>query len=498
LKVIDDYNEHTSAYELYTFFADRIVQDQILTFEEAAKLLDTLPADSRREFVAKRVFLLLKGMHWGFFRNLNKSKFPKLWRELVIEYKNYPGCGDLKRNMKIPSLFCGILDIHGYTSFCQKHGRNLSMLQLLDEVIQIDVADVAKEHGVMAKRARGDEIILMGASASSMLKAVLSIVDFFQKRRVIQQEGLSRSRSGYRIMLPDMTISAGVSGGQKYTPIIITKDGDLSGHLINTAARLQARANKLAPSKTKLLLSSHVYTSLMREEKISGAYIFEREKTFFWNAGPVSFKGTTIPVYELIFNQEDEYKKQLKQPMEDLFQSIKKGRWEQPVFVDLVNLISRALKFQKNFSVEDPETGDRLVSRDLIGLLDHALVEYVSRYNYKIAVEVLKRIEIMLRRSGEFDSFLLEYLSLIVGKYQQALDMFMKEINEILDSRIDFLLPVNLRNNYRNAERNLEIYNRLRNSAMDNPELGNKKMLWFRTVEKHREDFSIEIITKKD
>ena len=124
------------------------------------------------------------------------------------------------------------------------------MLDMLDAMMQEVVPRIAAKVGVVSRRAHGDEILLLGPSAPDLLEATLLIMDYFSSRRRLSED-LQRSRGKFDVILPGFQLSAGIAGGQKYTPLIITKDGDISGDIVNTAARLQARAGKFPPTETR-------------------------------------------------------------------------------------------------------------------------------------------------------------------------------------------------------------------------------------------------------
>ncbi len=148
--------------------------------------------------------------------------------------------------MSIPDIYLGLLDIHGYTRYCQEKKRNMSMVDLLDRMIYEDVKAICSETGVVSKRAQGDEILILGASASDVLKSTLQIIDYFNTQgRSFKNTILSKKLPG--TVLPKFQISAGIAGGQKFTPLVITRNGDISGDIVNTAARLQAKANRVSP-----------------------------------------------------------------------------------------------------------------------------------------------------------------------------------------------------------------------------------------------------------
>jgi len=496
MKTLAMYSVKTSAYELFTFLCDQILTGKVENFKQIEAQLQSLPHDKRRAFAAQKAFNVLRQVRWGFFRDLDPIKTPRMWKKLVIPSTDYPGTGLLKRNMTITSLYCGLIDIHGYTSFCQKAGKNINMLKLLDEVIQEDVQKLAQANDVISQRARGDEIILIGARAGSVLKTVLDITDYFQKKKVINPKSLSEARMGHKLILPKMEISAGVTGGQKYTPLIITADGDISGHLINSAARLQARANKQAPHTTNILLSSHVHMALKKESE-SGHRPEWDKNIFFWNAGQVSFKGTRVWVYEMVLDPNGQYKKKLKESIEELLSALKKEQWEGKIFVSLLNLISRTARFQGPFTYTDPQSGLKSKHTEIIFKCEEAMLHFVARRQFGPAVEMLAELGEILEAIPQFDGTVKEYAREILPKYLLLSQTFKNRLEELLDEKIEFILPVKIREIYKKTEKGYQAYKKIREDAMNNPELGNLQAIWNKAISQHTEELKLEIYSGK-
>ena len=155
-------------------------------------------------------FFLLKRLNWGAFANITKEKYPRLWKEMVIEDATLREYGELKRNIEISEIYVGVLDIHGYTLFCEKTKKNISMLHRLDGFINNQIVDIAAKYGALARRERGDEIILIGAEPDSTLAACYEIIRIFNKAKDFKSEN-DGIKSDFH--LPPFEISAGIAGG---------------------------------------------------------------------------------------------------------------------------------------------------------------------------------------------------------------------------------------------------------------------------------------------
>jgi class 3 adenylate cyclase len=497
-----EYDSNTSNYELLSYCLDRLFASDFETFGDLTDFLDTLPRDKRVEFVYPRWFRVYRGIRWGRFSDLNPLTYRELWKALVTPRAGYRSAGDLKRDMTITSLYCGIVDIHGYSEFCQRVGNNVSMLQHLDEVIQVDVATIAAEEGVLSTRSRGDEIVLIGARAVALLRTVMKIAELFSKARSLDAGSSVRVASGGPLLLPAMAISAGIAGGQKYTPLVITGDGDISGHLINSAARLQSRANKLSPTRTKVLLTTQVMSATTREVSEGGVTLEVGEDglddgVFFWPSGQIRFKGITLGVQELVFRDEDAYKRELRTSFERLLTVLKNERWEDYVFSEAVILVERAAANMPQFTISATSGTSSIGNQDVMEYASRVRKAYESGKDYSEAIAMFGTLIGLCERIEGFDEHVLEYLREIYERYQWLLGIFTSRLDELVEKRIGSLLAPEMRDAYRKAEANNEVLRRIRAKAQQSPELDDRKSMWFRVVRRHRADVRLDMYSEK-
>mgnify|MGYP006268390795 FL=1 len=357
------------------------------------------------------------------------------------------------------------------------------------------MARIAADRGVLSTRSRGDEIVLLSARAVPLLTAVMDIAELFSKSRSLYGDEGSRVGTGGTPMLPAMAISAGVAGGQKYTPLVITEDGDVSGHLINSAARLQSRANKLAPARTKVLLTTQVMSATAREAEEDRPAL--PADVYFWPAGQIRFKGITLGVQELVFREEDAYKHRLRDSFERLLAALKNERWEDRVFVDAVVLVERAAANMPPFTVPGFDEDTVMGNQDVMELGARTRASYESGKDYRQAVGMLAALIDICERIDGFDEHVLEYLREILSKYRLLLETFAERVDELVEDRIGSLLSPQMRDAYRKAEANNEVLRRLRTKVQRSPELGDRKSMWFRVVRRHREEVRWRMYSEK-
>lgn len=499
MKSISDYTSTTSAVELYTFLAEAVVEERIRTFSELMEWVGPLPRDARFNAVIPRIFKLLRKLHWGFFRDIDPGTYPKIWKEVVIPHKEFKQCGDLKRNLTISDVYVGILDLHGYTRFCEKNKNNLSMLQMLDDIIQVDLLHIAKSYNVVFQRRQGDEMVLVGASACDVLAVTLLIIDTFAKRRTFNVKEQAKHRSGYKIILEEMHVSAGIAGGKKFTPFIITKDGDLSGGVINTAARLQGRANELSSSQSIILVSRTVYTNFTAEMKTDPHPFFVKTPIKFFDSGWISFKGISVAVHEVLYTEQDMRKLLYEVQMTDLYRAIEAGLWKDGIFIALLSLISKVLRTMHKIRIDVTEQGSAhsFTNEDLIKLAQDTLSTFRLTQDYRKALKDLERLVGYLDRIPHFDPLCLEYAHSVCIEYNKILRSYEERISPKIDEKVPTVLPTKYRALYEEGRRGADVYQKLRERLYQTLTPLEISLLWSSVIDSIQKDLDVSIHSGK-
>jgi class 3 adenylate cyclase len=495
MKDIKEYNAKTSPYELLVHLYDKIQAGELMTFESLLAYTEGIPQSNNMTVLYRKAFELQKRLYWGFFKDISPETFPKVWKEVVVSHRTYPFAGDLKRFMSIPGIYMGMLDIHGYTRFCQENRRNLSMLDLLDRMIQDDIRKLTTKAGVVSRRAAGDQILLLGASAEDLMTAILLIIEYFSKRRRVKDEGGQRPADGSGdVTLPEFQISAGVAGGQKFTPLIITQDGDLSGDIVNTAARLQSRADKISPDRNKILITSHVYQRLKTDgEKPQDQLL---AKIDYFNSGTVEFKGTILPVYDTIFIERDGFRLSYREAMEELYDSLDKKMWKGKIFEDALKLITRVtLSLPELIYKEKTESGEVGANKSLILTLAKNAQESFNKENYEEALSELHNLVDMMSKIRCMDELALEYLTGVATNYDEIVAEYLRQLDAEVMEHLDTIYPVKERENFLTLAKHYEMFGRVRDGAR--VKARNRKAVWFKVSDSLMEDLNIRIQTKK-
>lgn len=500
MKDLAEYTEATSEYELFSFLYDRIISREIVTFSQLTGYAASIVREKRWYSVIMRLFELIKRLNWGFFAGISPATHRKIWRELVIPDKNFPDAGDMKRTLSISNLYVAMLDIHGYTKFCQDSRKNLSMLHTLDKIINNEIQLISTQCQAVSRRERGDEIVVVAASAADAITAALSIIDYFGKTNTVNDSAISTQRSGDALILPAFKLSAGIAGGNTSIPLIITEQGNLSGFLLNTGARLQTRANELSPRESRMMITKQVYLSYIKENETEKCILFKNNAIYFFDTGLIEFKGVMLPTCEVVFKPEERYKEKFSDEMSRLYGSIRESLWEQRIFLDLMDLLAKLASVMPPFVVTPKEAvnGMCTISNDSFAHLCRIAVKtYIQDEDYATAVAILHDFIDIIELIPRFDRLILDYTRGITEKYDLLLRAYEDAINREIDEKADQIFSGNYLKTYHAAKNGAVIYERLCQIGRKSPELTKKKNLWYNLIKANQEKMAMIIYSGK-
>jgi class 3 adenylate cyclase len=495
MKDIKDYSAATSPYELLVHLSDKIVKGELVSFNSLRTYCASLPDGPKTEAVLKKAFELQRRLYWGFFRDISPADYPKVWNKVVVPDRKYRFAGDLKRMAAIPDVYLAMIDIHGYTRFCQKHRHNMSMLDLLDRVIQVDIPTIAARYGAVSRRAQGDEIILLGGSAAELFESLYLI-----SRRLAKSAPAAKAKGETAVeqakdALPGFEISAGVAGGAKYAQLVITRDGDLSGSIVNTAARLQSRANRISPDRTKILLTSITFQKLKMQPS-TARYEFLRAVDFF-DTGMVEFKGVNVPVFDTVFLATEKHRLEYRDRMGALYESIGQDLWHSRVFTDALNLMARIATSREGGFV-DEATGQRIDASDPISIVQRIKKAQslfaAERFDQAVA-EYSELVDVFSRAAGR-DPIAVEYLAGVRDNYRKIVAAYVGRLDNEIDEHLETIfLGSSDRANFRTLEKHHQMYESVLVGAR--AKVGDRRSLWAKAIEERAAELGVNIQSKK-
>ena len=481
MRDIKDYTEKTNPYELFTHIYWCIINRKITMISELETYLSRVPEGKVKQYTIESAFRLLKEMHWGFFGDLDSQNYPLLWKQLTLPHSKYPGVGELKRSMTITDIYTAFIDIHGYTAFCQTHGNNISMLQLLDNCIENDIRQICCQNQVIGHRARGDEIILVGTSAYDVLNSVIMIADYFGERKITKNTEIVKKRNGQGLKLPRLTISAGIAGGKKYSALVITATGDLSGSVVNTAARLQGRANKIANDRSHILTTNQVVFGYGKDLAIRSRSPIPEDSFVFLDLGPVGFKGVELRLAEVVIEPGQMYRASYQKSLEKIIDTLGRHSWSEQILAALTELIIAVAKAIPPFEIVLPEARKGLLSisnETVIIIMEKIARSFLLENNYLYALEDLRELADILMGIEGYDHAVLLYLETVINGYGRLLEIYEKELKTYCDKNMDKLFGMEEIRQFETAKRSSRVYDMFQMEVKKRVEGEKRRALW--------------------
>jgi hypothetical protein len=446
-----------------------------------------------------RAFLLLKRLNWGFFASISPDTHKKLWKELVIEDREFPEAGDLKRTLQISNLYVAMLDIHGYTKFCMESRKNLSMMHSLDWAIENEIKRISTQCGAISQRERGDEIVVVAAGATDALRVTLCIVDYFGKTEIVNDPEIPTKRTGNAEPLPAFKISGGVTGGNTQSPLIITERGNLSGFLLNSGARLQMRANELSPKESRIMIAKQVMMNYEKENKEHKSILMDNNVVYFFDTGHIEFKGVMIPTCEVVFDKNERYKEKFAGEMTQLFSSIRDNLWEQRIIQDLMDLLSKVVISMPKFLIK-PSTPIQgmtgIANESVVQMCQLAMKAYTINEDYHLAVEYLDGLINICEQINNFDRLILEYLKGITEKYKIILNSFETRIDKEVEEKSELIFGAHYSKWVVSKNGGL-IYEKMRAIGRKSKEITKKKNLWLTCLMQNKDKMEFTLYSGK-
>jgi len=501
VKDISEYNSGMTENEFFTFLYDKVMAKELTTFSQLKEMVLPALKDKWTHPIIIRTFHLLKRLNWGFFANLCPNTHKKLWREMVIQDRDFPEAGDLKKTLQISNLYVAMCDIHGYTKFCMESRKNLSMMHTLDWAIENEIKRISNQCGAISQRERGDEMVIVAASAVDALMVTLCIIDYFEKTDVVSDPQIPTKRTGNAEALPVFKITAGITGGNTQSPLIITERGNLAGFLLNSGARLQSRANELSPKESRVMIAKQVMMNYEKENTASGKCTLAlNDSIYFFDTGHIEFKGVMIPTCEVVFDKNERYKENFADEMTKLFSSIRDNLWEQRVFQDLVELLVKVAQSMPKFNVtpSQPINGmQTIINESYVQLCRNAFKAYYVDEDYYKAVEFLRFLTDISRQISLFDKLVLDYLSGVTDKYQLLLDAFETHIDKEVDEKAAHIFHGNHYKTWLAAKNGSQVYDKMRSIGRKSKDITKKKNIWLNMLSQNKEQMEFTLYSGK-
>jgi len=500
VKDLSEFNDTTSEHELFSFLCDKIIGKEFITFSAFKNFILPIVRETRIHPMIMRCFEVLKRLNWGFFADMTIKTHKRLWKELVIPDQNFPEAGDLKDTLQISNLYIAMLDIHGYTKFCMDSRKNLSMMHTLDWAMNTEARRISACCQAVSQRERGDEMVVVAASATDALTVTLAIMDYFGKTNYVNDPDIITRRQGNAEALPVFKCSAGITGGNTQSPLIITEKGNLAGFLLNSGARLQTRANELSSKESRIMVAKQVQMNFIKENQNTKCLLAKNDAVYFFDTGHIEFKGVMIPTCEVVFKSEERYKEQFSDGLVQLFGSIKESLWEQRIYMDMITLLAKVAASMPKFSVtpEKPIHGMLSINNDsFMQLCRIAQKSYTQDEDYAAAVRFLKDFIVLAEQIPIFDRLILDYLKGVTDKYDFLLMNYESTIEKEIEDKAFQIYQGQYQKAYQAAKNAVKIYEKLKVMGRKSPVITKKKALWFNLIKANKDQLVFTLYSGK-
>jgi hypothetical protein len=374
------------------------------------------------------------------------------------------------------------------------------MMHTLDWAIENEVKRISTQCGAISQRERGDEMVVVAASATDALKVTLCIIDYFGKTDVVKDSSISTKRTGNAEALPIFKITGGITGGNTQSPLIITERGNLAGFLLNSGARLQTRANELSPKESRVMIAKQVMMNYEKENAVNRCILLQNNAIYFFDTGHIEFKGVMIPTCEIVFDKNERYKEKFAEDMTRLFSSIRENLWEQRVFQDLMELLTKVAQTMGKFTVtpSHPIQGMQTITNEsYVQLCRLAMKAYCKDEDYYLAVDFLLNLVDISEQIPLFDRLILDYLKGITERYKYLLDTFEAHIDKEVDEKAAQIFHGDHYKTWNAAKNGAQIYEKLRTIGRKSKEIAKKKTIWLNLLSQNKEQMEFTLYSGK-
>jgi hypothetical protein len=213
------------------------------------------------------------------------------------------------------------------------------------------------------------------------------------------------------------------------------------------------------------------------------------------------FKGVLLPTCEVVFAEKEQYKREIANEMLNLYRSIKEALWEQRVFQNLVELISKSVSVMPLFkiilnrpvkNITQPVTNESV--KKLCGIV---LKTYNEEEDYAAAVDLLHDLITILEKIPQYDHLILDYLKGITENYDMILKSFQASIDKEIDEKAASIFSSKFLKIYIQAKKYHSIYEQLILLGRRSRDLSKKKAVWYNLVKQYQDRMSFILYSGK-
>jgi hypothetical protein len=374
------------------------------------------------------------------------------------------------------------------------------MMHTLDWAIENEIKRISTLCGAISQRERGDEMVVVAASATDALMVTLCIIDYFGKTDFIGDPAIPTKRTGNAEALPAFKITAGITGGNTQSPLIITERGNLAGFLLNSGARLQTRANELSPKESRIMIAKQVMMNYEKENAQNKCILSQNNSIYFFDTGQIEFKGVIIPTCEVVFDTSERYKEKFSEEMTKLFVSIRDNLWEQRILQDLMELLMKVAHTMPKFNItplQPIQSMQTIINDSYVQLCRLTIKAYCVDEDYYLAVDLLRSLIEVSEQIPHFDRLVFDYLKGITEKYKLLLEAYETHIEKEVDEKAAQIFHGDYYKTWLAAKNGSQVYKKLLAIGRKSRDITKKKTLWLGMISQNKEQLDFTLYSGK-
>jgi hypothetical protein len=207
-----------------------------------------------------------------------------------------------------------------------------------------------------------------------------------------------------------------------------------------------------------------------------------------------------IPTCEVVFKEDERYKEQFSEELVQLFGSIKESLWEQRIYLDIINLLSKIAAVMPRFSLTPakPIHGMLSVTNDsFMQLCRMALKAYNADEDYATAVGFLKEFSALVEQIPGYDRLIIDYLKGVTDKYEFLLKSYEVAIDKEIEEKSQQIYQGQYQKAYQAAKNAVGLYEKLLVMGRKSPVILKKKALWFNLIKANKEQMQFTLYSGK-
>jgi hypothetical protein len=263
---------------------------------------------------------------------------------------------------------------------------------------------------------------------------------------------------------------------------------------------LQTRANELSPKESRIMIAKQVMMNYEKENEKSKCILGQKDSIYFFDTGHIEFKGVMIPTCEVVFDKNERYKEKFAEEMIKLLASIRDNLWEQRIFQDLMELLTKVAIAMPKFSVTPvhPLHGmQTIVNESYVQLCRSAYKAYCVDEDYHTAVEFLRYMIEISEQIPTFDRLVLDYLKGITDRYKFLLGAFEVQIDKEIEDKANHIFQGNYYKAWQAAKNGSQVYEKLRAMGRKRKDLTKKKNIWLSMLAQNKEQMEFTLYSGK-